>query len=269
MSSTLTQPTSFAGSLAEAAACLLMGIRAAFAPRALISSVLIWLAAIVSVVFLFYVFKEPLQQVATWMAAFAIMALALVFPGLGAGTGGVVGGGLGAATAVVAVLAASWLLVGVLCYFAVIVMARVLSELFLMSWVQKQALRTHGRPVVAARSDAGAGRVAVWREWRGTWALLLASPLLLVVPLLGVLMFGTLLAYLNARFLVNDALSGLGLPVAPAELSRALRLELLAIGLLSSLLSLVPVLGLLAPWATGAAVCHLTFRHLGRVPTQA
>ena len=89
------------------------------------------------------------------------------------------------------------------------------------------------------------------------------------MPLLGVLLFAMLLAYLNARFLLNDALSGLDVPVAPADLARALRLELLAIGLMSSLLSLVPLLGLLSPWATGAAVCHLTFRHLGRQADQA
>lgn len=269
MPSTLTNPTSFAGSVAEAAACLLLGIRAAFTPRALLSSALIWLMAIASVGVLFYVFHDVLQQLATSLVALAVMGLVLLFPGLGAGTSGVVGGGWGAAAGVVAILAGSWLLMAVLAGLTVIVMARVFSELLLMSWVQKQALRSHGGAVAGARGGAGAGRGSVWREWRGTWVLLLASPLLLVVPLLGVLLFAMLLAYLNARFLLNDALSGLDVPVAPADLARALRLELLAIGLMSSLLSLVPLLGLLSPWATGAAVCHLTFRHLGRQADQA
>jgi hypothetical protein len=249
-----------ASSLREAVTCFLMGARSAGSPRALLCTVLLWVAALLICVLAFAVFWDSIEaaSVAATQAVFERVGswFGTTQPAASGGTGplaSLVGGLVNVISGVV--------LMGVLFFLSLVVVARVLAELVLMNWVQGQALRAYRIPKHPAPLKQGFFGWSL-RNVRDTWGLLIVSPILLLTPFLGIALFALLLAYLNARFLLEDALSGTGHEQECATLARTLRLELLAIGLLSALVSIVPLMGLLSPWATGSAVCHLTYRRL-------
>lgn len=249
--------------IAEARTCFVRGLRAAVSMRALLSSAILWLIAAAGVFVLFYIFRDEVKHVVLTAAAFMLLGVAVFAPNVGVGTPGVVGGGLGAVLAGGLGAVIGMLLV-VACYgFVVALTARIASEVLLMGWIRKQALVAYKKPGDCPDQSMLTSCPASMREWRGTWGLLLMSPLVLLLPLAGPFVFLLLLAYLNARFLINDAVAAWHHRPDARAVAKTLRWELLLIGLMSSALSLVPLIGFLAPWATGSAVCHLVFRRLG------
>lgn len=252
----------FKKSVVEAIKCFLLGVRETSKPRSIITSVLLWLTVSIVMLILFFVFRKELLNLAMATVTLVLIAWAVLFPGSMSGSVGVVGGGLGAATAIVAGLALGWILVIALYYLCVIIIARVLSELFLMRIIRAQALESYTDLTAEISENPTIRSSPALRKWTATWGLLCISPLTLLVPFLGVAIFSILLSYLNARFFVDEAISGLTDKAVAANISKDLRIELICIGIMSSILSIIPFAGVFSPWATGSAVCHLTYRQL-------
>ncbi|HCY64732.1 MAG TPA: hypothetical protein DHV59_18300 [Oxalobacteraceae bacterium] len=255
-------------SLREAATCMLLGIRSALALRAILFSISLWIVAIGLWSALFFAFREEVTQLATAAAALVVFGLAIFFPGLAPGSSGVAGGGVGMAIAAMSTFALSWLAVALAYAFAVLITARVLAELFLMGRVQKHALEFYP-DLAAMAAPSGAFNKVSFGIWIRPWAaLLLLGPLCLLLPVIGGAFLFVLLSYLNSRFLVNDAADNIASSAEVQHFIKANRIELMALGILATLLNFVPLFGLLSPWATGSAVCHLTMRHLIRLSTR-
>ncbi|WP_341677990.1 EI24 domain-containing protein [Niveibacterium sp. SC-1] len=245
--------------LKEALSCFMLGLRDARHPQSLLSTLCLWVFAWVAVGVVFYAFLERLFALALEATATLIMVGSALIPDHGGG--GLAGGGIAAAgTATVWGLGVAGVLVASTYVLLSLLTVRLLAEIFVMGWIRKRALSRY--PALRERKAAPAARSPFLKEWAGTWGLLLISPACLLLPVAGSLLLLVLLCYLNARFLVNDALEDIPTDATPAQMSQELRLELLAIGLISVLACAIPFLGLLAPWATGAAVCHLNFRRL-------
>jgi len=84
----------------------------------------------------------------------------------------------------------------------------------------------------------------------------------LIIPVFGGLLFFLLASYLNVRSLINDATDGL---VTDSEFRALLgknRVEMLVLGVILSIVTVIPVLGFFAPVLLGASVCHLCMRDL-------
>lgn len=250
-------------SVTEAASCFLMGVRAALSLRAVLTIALIWLSAASALLFLFYTFREPIQNAALMASALCVATVSYLFASGNTATPGVVGGGLGAVTAAFAAIATGWLFIAAAYYLSLIIIARTLSEILLMKFIQRQALQSYATQKYQPLAPHATNKWSHLREFASTWGLLLTSPLVALVPILGFALFFAVLSFLNARFFINEAIAGLPNQSTPRSIAKERRIEILTIGLLSSMISVVPFVGMLAPWATGAAVCHLAFRHMG------
>jgi len=255
-----TRPyTSIPDKFKEALSCFTLGLRDALHFRSLLSIICLWVFALIAVGVAFYAFLDRLFKVALEVASMLIMVASALVPHQALAVG-VTGGGTVAVTATVWGLGIAGFIVATTYVLLSLLTVRILSEIFMMGWIRKRALSHYPALVGQKASRNAQGSFA--REWAGTWGLLLISPACLLLPLVGSVLLFLLLSYLNSRFLMNEALDGIPADVVPAEMSRQLRLELLAIGLISVLAGAIPFLGLLAPWATGAAVCHLNLRRL-------
>lgn len=171
------------------------------------------------------------------------------------------------AIATMSTVALSWIAIAATYVFAILITVRVLAELFLMGYVQKQALKSYPALANITTANRASDNVSfgVWiRPWA---ALILLGPLFLLLPVVGGVLLFVLLSYLNSRFLVNDAAENIASSTEVYHFIKVSRIELLALGVLATLLNFVPLFGLLSPWATGSAVCHLTMRHLTRHST--
>lgn len=255
---------SIASSFQEAAACAWLGLRSALSIGALLTSLLMWfaVAAIWLVVFLFY--RESITELALKAAVIAVFGVAALIPGaLGSSSTGVVGGGIGMAAAVISSIALSWVVV-VLLYVALVVLSvRVLVELMLMPRIRSQTVKRYPILCEAVPAAEPSGLQASLRNAVGPWFGLVAGSIAcLLLPFVGGLALFVLLSYFNVRFLVNDAMEDLASPKEIQRFAHENRPEMIVLGLLLTLLSLVPFVGLLAPWFTGSSVCHLAMRHL-------
>lgn len=246
----------------EAASCFLQGVRDAVSARALLMSLSLWFMASAGVLIAFLIFWERIKVFAIGAAAIIVLGLSTLFPHWTSGTGGVSGGGLGAVTGVFFSILGGWFLILVFYLLMVAIAVRVLSEWLLMGRIQKQVLQAYRVSAFPPRVGKKHSLQSRWREWGSTWCVLLLVPLCLLLPLIGSVAFFVLLSYLNARFLVNEALADIADEADATHMASELRMELLIIGLMSALINVIPLVGFVAPWATGAAVCHLTFRRL-------
>ncbi len=247
------------GRAREAMICFMLGVKDALSLRAILTSMALWVACVALLLVVFWLCREHLHYLSSRIAE--IVRGPAVVLDLMSSSSGIVGR-MGATMAASSGKVVGWLSVVALFIFGVIVLVRILSELFLMKRIQKQVLQAYPASLCIS-SGAGHGHDSSrWQEWCNTWGLLLLTPFCLVVPLIGPLILFLALSYLNARFLVNDALAGVVGQSDAGVLSSGLRAELLMVGQLSALASMVPVLGVLVPWATGSAVCHLTMRRL-------
>lgn len=259
----MNKTTSIIHSVSEAITCFLKGIRAALSLRAVLTIALLWLSTAFALLVLFYTFREPIQRAAMMVSAVFVATLSFLFSSGGTSTPGVVGGGLGAVTAIFSAIATGWILIAAAYYLSLLIIVRALSEILLMKLIQKQALQSYAARKNYSPTQHTTNKWSRLHEFSSTWGLLLISPLAALVPILGLAIFFTLLAFLNARFFVNEAIAGLEDQSTSGNIAKARRIEILTIGLFSSFISIVPFVGILAPWATGSAVCHLAFRHIG------
>jgi hypothetical protein len=243
-----------------------LGLRDSFTLRALGLLAALWSISALLWLVVFLVFRaeiwHAMQTIATFGAAMG------VFGTMAAGTlnnagpvgvvtaaaGAAVGGGLGFALGGVLVALAYWL--------CLVITVRIAMELLLMRSIRAQALRSYSGKE-AASSATGHWRLA-WRNTLGPWlGAALVVPVFLLVPFVGGPLLAAFLAYLNVRTLVNDAFDGMAGAAEVRAFVATHRWQMLLLGVLLALLALVPFVGLLLPWATGSAVCHLVLRSRG------
>ncbi|MED5621067.1 EI24 domain-containing protein [Ideonella sp. BN130291] len=244
----------------EAIACVTLGLRQALSVRAVLTSVLVWLIAALGWLVIFIVFREQVIHVA------AVVGI-VVF-------GGVlwlVGGGRTATTAVTMShvtgiglgLLIGWGAMALLYVVLVVGTARIAVELLLMPTIQRKTLKHYPElkdPGYRSGSDSAALSMRnTVGPWIGTFSGFIVC---LFIPIIGGVAMFLLLSYMNVRSLINDAADD----VATAEQVRHIlvhsRLEMLVLGVMLTGMSLVPLLGMLAPWFTGGAVCHFVMRRL-------
>lgn len=252
-----------ASSFREAATCTWLGLRSAISIGALLTSLLMWfaVAAIWLIVFLFY--RESVTELAFKAAAVVVFGVASMIPGeLGSSTGAA-GSSVGATAAFISSTALSWLVVALMYLMLVLLSVRVLVELMLMARIRAQAIKRYPALCHAASPAEPSDLRASLRNTIGPWFGLVAGSITcLLLPFVGGLALFVLLSYFNVRFLVNDAMEDFAGPNEMQNFARENRPEMIALGLLLTLLSLVPFVGLLAPWFTGSSVCHLTMRRV-------
>lgn len=252
-----------ASSFREAAACAWLGLRSAISIGALLTSLLMWfaVAAIWLMVFLFY--RESITELALKAAVIAVFGVAVMMPGAFGSSTGVAGGGVGMATAVMSSIALSWVVVALLYLVLVVLSVRILLELMLMARIRSQTVKRYPILCRAVPAAEPSGLLASLRNAIGPWLGLVAGSIIcLLLPFVGGLALFVLLSYFNVRFLVNDAMKDLASSKEIQRFAHENRPEMIALGLLLTLLSLVPFVGLLAPWFTGSSVCHLAMRRV-------
>ncbi len=151
----------------------------------------------------------------------------------------------------------SWLvaLLISLAAFALLVMLsmQILLELFLMPLVQRQCLLRY--PSLKLGGE-GSLRFNILTTLKLLGVLVLGLPLWLI-PVVGPLTHLALLAYLNIRSLVNDALDGVATLEERQALVPAHRGAMLCLGLMMQLMMMIPLVGLIMASVMGASVCHL------------
>ncbi len=242
-----------------------LGLRDSFTLRALGQLVALWSISALLWLVVFLVFRQDfwhaMQKLATFGGAMGLVGAMAA----GIGSGGPVSEVGGAAAAAVGGVL-GFTLGGVLLVLAyglcVLLTVRIAMELFLMGSIRRQALRSYPG-MDAASTAAGHWRLS-WRNTLGPWlGAALVVPLCLVLPLVGGPLLAAFMAYLNVRTLVNDAFDGMADAAEVRAFVGAHRWQMLWLGGLLALLALVPFVGLLLPWATGSAVCHLVLRSRG------
>lgn len=249
-----------------------LGLRDTLTLRALGKLVALWSAGALLWLVVFLVFRAELWHAVQKLAGFgAAMGGVGTAPASGASSaasatvgavGGAVGGALGFTLGSLLLVLAYWL--------CVLLTVRIAMELLLMGSIRQQALRSYPE-IDASSARAGQWRVS-WRNTLGPWlGAGLVVPLCLVLPLIGGPLLAAFLAYLNVRTLVNDAFDGIAGATEVRAFVATHRWHMLLLGGLLALLALVPFVGLLLPWATGSAVCHLVLRSQGdsRTPLHA
>lgn len=151
----------------------------------------------------------------------------------------------------------SWL-VALLIFLAALALLVMLSmqimlELFLMPLVQRQCLPRY--PSLKL-DGAGSLRFNILTSLKLLAVLVLGLPLWLI-PVVGPLVHLALVAYLNIRSLVNDALDGVATLEERQALVRTHRGAMLCLGLIMQLMFMIPFVGLIMASVMGASVCHL------------
>lgn len=253
----------------EAIKCLALGLRDGLRPRVALTSLLIWLMVIVFWCVVFWIWREDVKSLAT--AALLLIAYGvaqMLMPVAGPATVSAMASGANALGAFafllsgpVAAVVTGLVVFGcfmLLCMLSV----RILLELLLMGRIQAQCLQRY--PALSRGVDNSWRRGL--RDALGTLATFVIGGLLcLVIPLVGGLLLFLLASYLNVRSLVGDALDGVATDDERRAVIRSQRLNMLLLGLLGTLLMLVPLAGLVAPSVLGASVCHLCMRQVVRM----
>ncbi|WP_435634549.1 EI24 domain-containing protein [Pseudomonas solani] len=252
----------------EAFICLGLALRSSLRPDILLRSSGLCLLTLVFWSWVFYAHAEIILKAAGLLSFFVVSGAAMfgLMPSL---TGGpaTVSGMAGIAPAVGLMLVYSALLalamVGVLFVAAIVISIRLALRWVLMGSLRERALKPY--PGLASRSPAASDLLRAGRYHLGPWLGIGLGPLLcLAIPLINGVLLIILLGYLNVRFLVPAALSGLASGAEQMQAVRRQRGAMIAFGLLILLLALVPVLNLLLPALLGGGACHLAYRGLDR-----
>lgn len=141
----------------------------------------------------------------------------------------------------------------------VMVTVRVLLEFILMARIQRYCLPRYPSLKTGVPSSMTAGA----RDAMGATATLVIGGLLcLIIPIIGGVLFFFLASYLNVRGLVNDAVDGLASDEQRRAIIESRRVEMMILGVLVGVFTLVPFAGFLSPVVLGAGVCHLGMRAL-------
>jgi len=218
----------------QALACVGTGLRDGLHPRVILQSLGIWLVSLLLWVAVFWIWHGEIhglfeQLQSRWLGSFR-------------------GGS-----------AVAWLASAVAFVLAVLLTARLLTELFLMRTIQALVLRRHPQLV---RAEGGSWRVALLNSV-GPYLLVavVALPLMLV-PVLGVVALFVLFGYVNVRSTVPDALDGLATHEEVRALVQGSRTEMAVLGALATLLMMVPPITLVGPSFFGATVTQFSLKRL-------
>ncbi|MBD9485523.1 hypothetical protein IB229_21290 [Pseudomonas sp. PDM14] len=258
----------------EAFICLGLALRSSLRPGILLRSSGLCLLMFSLWTWAFYAHFELIAQAAGLLSLFVVYGAAVLgfLPSLGGGASASISGmaGIGPALAML-VMYAALLTVAmiVVLYVGLIVLSiRLALRWVLMSSLRERALKQY--PQLAQRTPGDGNLLQAGRFHLGPWLGIGIGPLLcLAVPVLNGVLLLLLLAYLNVRFLVPAALSGLASGAEQMQAVRKQRGATIAFGLLILLLALVPVLNLLLPALLGAGSCHLAYRGLDRLDSPA
>lgn len=241
----------------EAFICLGLALRSSLRPGILLRSSGLCLLAFSLWTWIFYAHFELIAQAAGMIALFVVYGAAvLVFlPSLSGGAGAGISGMAGIAPALGMLLVYAALLTAAM-IVALYIGLIVLSIRLALRWVLMDSLRTRALaqyPQLAQRTQGSGSLLQAGRFHLGPWLGIGIGPLLcLAVPVLNGVLLLLLLAYLNVRFLLPAALSGLASGAEQMQAVRQQRGAIIAFGLLILLLALVPVLNLLLPALLGS-----------------
>lgn len=258
----------------EAFICLGLGLRSSLRAGILLRSSGLCLLVFGLWTWAFYAHFELIAQVAGLISLFVVYGAAVLgfLPSLGGGAGASIGGMAGIAPALAMLMMYAALLtvaIIVVLYVGLIVLSiRLALRCVLMSSLRERALKYY--PHLAQRAPGGSNLLQAGRFHLGPWLGIGLGPLLcLAVPVLNGVLLLLLLAYLNVRFLVPAALSGLASGAEQMQAVRQQRGAITAFGLLILLLAVLPGLNLLLPALLGAGSCHLAYRGLERLDSPA
>lgn len=250
----------------EAVICLTLALHSSLRPGIVLRSSGLCLLMFGLWSWVFYAHFELIAKGAGLISIFVVYGAATLgfLPSLSGGSGG---GMAGIAPALAMLLVYAAILTAaviVVLYIGLIV----LSIRLALRWVLMDSLRARALeryPQLATRTPGEANLLHSGRFHLGPWLGIGIGPLLcLAVPVINGVLLLLLLAYLNVRFLVPAALSGLASSTEQMQAVRSQRGATIAFGLLILLLSVVPVLNLLLPALLGAGSCHLAYRGLDR-----
>ncbi|MCP1618731.1 MULTISPECIES: EI24 domain-containing protein [Pseudomonadaceae] len=261
----------------EAFICLGLALRSSLRPGILIGSSGLCLLMTSFWGWLFYIHFEFIAKAAGLIASFVIMGAAALglLPSVSGGPATISAmANIAPALALMAVYAA---LLAVAIVVVLYAGAVVLSIRLSLRWVLMGRLKTRTRshyPSQLQRQPAATDLLRAGRYHLGPWLGLgigigIGPLLCLLIPVVNGVLMLMLLAYLNVRFLVPDALAGLASGAEQMRVVRAQRGALIAFGLLILMLAVVPVLNLLLPALLGSGVCHLAYRGLDRLDAAA
>lgn len=250
----------------EAVICLTLALRSSLRPGIVLRSSGLCLLMFGLWSWVFYAHFELIAKAAGLLSIFVVYGAATLgfLPSLSGGSGG---GMAGIAPALAMLLVYAAILTAaviVVLYIGLIV----LSIRLALRWVLMDSLRARALeryPQLATRTPGEANLLHSGRFHLGPWLGIGIGPLLcLAVPVINGVLLLLLLAYLNVRFLVPAALSGLASGTEQMQAVRSQHGATIAFGLLILLLAVVPVLNLLLPALLGAGSCHLAYRGLDR-----
>lgn len=244
-----------AGAVSESIQCLVLGLRDGLRPRLALMSFMVGLGVSL---FWFAVFGWYAAELWQWAQSMASVGLIGTVKGVGEVTQALQG--------LVPVVTAGWFasvvaagLVLVGYALLVIVSMRIILELVLMPRIQRVCLQRYPHLV----PTDGATVMAGLRDTVGTLGTsVIGSLCCLLIPVVGGLLLLVLVSYLNIRGLVNDALEDLATDGEVRQVIKGSRVDMTVLGVACTALTLVPLLGLLAPVIMGASACHLTMRRL-------
>lgn len=144
---------------------------------------------------------------------------------------------------------------------SVMLSMRVFLELFLMGRIQRYCLKRYPSLETTKKTSFTAGlRSSVGT----TCSFVFFGFLCLIIPVFGGVLFFLLASYLNVRSLINDAAENLVTDTELRALIGGHRVEMVVLGVLVSIVTLIPFLGFFAPVLLGASVCHLCMRSLSK-----
>ncbi|SHM71356.1 hypothetical protein [Phytopseudomonas punonensis] len=260
---------SVASAFGEAFTCLALAFRSSLQLGVLTRSCGLCFLAFALWTWLFYTQFEVIAQAAGLLSLFIVMGAAILgfVPSIGgAGAASVSGmASIAPALGILVVYAGllTLLMIGTLYIGLIVLSIRLALRWVLMGSLRERALRHY--PPLAQRQAQPAQRLTGARYHLGPWlGLSIGSLLCLLIPLLNGVLLLLLLAYLNVRFLVPAALSGLANGSEQLQAVHQQRGAMTAFGLLILLIAPIPLINLLLPALLGAGSCHLAYRGLQR-----
>lgn len=249
------------GAAREAFICLGLGLRDAVQIRSVLISTTIWIATALFWLVMFLMFGTAIRDGV--FAVFGMLGQLLLPESWSAW----LAGWNGTFVSVMRFISSALLLLA-LYAAAFIVSVRLVVEFFLIMIIQRRILPAYPT-VINRRPGLNVSFSSAYLFIRNSFVPFVGFSLLfvclMIIPVINGIALFVLVSYFNVRFLINDAMDGIA---SGAELRAYLqthRLEMLILGLLISLLNLIPLVFLLSPWVIGASVCHLSMRHLARL----
>lgn len=252
------------GAAREAFICFGLGLREAFGFKSLLISAGLWLSMALFWLLIFLIFGNEIRDS---MLAILDRLAGLILNQLPQTWSAWLSSWNGTLINVIRFFA-GFLLLLALFLTLFIVSVRLVVEFFLIGMIQRRVLPAY--PVLKERRPTlDVSLSSAYLFIRNSFVPFVGFSLLfvclMIIPVINGIALFVLVSYFNVRFLMNDAMDGLA---SGAELRAYLqthRLEMLILGLLISLLNLIPLVFLLSPWVIGASVCHLSMRHLARL----